>query len=436
MVAAQAPDDCDQTDENVLRNRKAAHASSKRAEATSEEPAEQSKAVLEAEAIPRVHKHRQQNMCTRLMRSTPFKLLTLSVVGIVPTFGAFIALPRLLEMMEAGIALSCFHWTITIWIIIQVMYNFAMSQFTDPGRTTNYKPTYETTGQYMLAPEVDSEDESTRIWYAPNYCSKCQHWKPPRAHHCGMCGRCVLRMDHHCPFTGNCIGFRNHGHFAIMYLFAFIGLVYSAAMCINPIVRNWMSGNVINHGLRLHKLVPFQNVILIWYITELATFILDHGGAHAFFLLVLTVIFLLAVLGCGCPALQMFAYNATMIELRFPMKDYVQIKPQVYCPLGVGFYRHDVLQNVQYLLGKNWRWRLLLPIRGLLDESERGPAIMPLPAPVGISQLREKVQQVEDEGVKSHSTFAELGINRGPAALEADAAAERSVAEDVAESKE
>ena len=32
----------------------------------------------------------------------------------------------------------------------------------------------------------------------PRYCRKCQAWKPPRAHHDSMSGRCVLRMDHYC----------------------------------------------------------------------------------------------------------------------------------------------------------------------------------------------------------------------------------------------
>jgi ribosomal protein L40E len=32
------------------------------------------------------------------------------------------------------------------------------------------------------------------------FCQKCQCYKPPRAHHCRVCGRCVLRMDHHCPW--------------------------------------------------------------------------------------------------------------------------------------------------------------------------------------------------------------------------------------------
>ncbi len=32
------------------------------------------------------------------------------------------------------------------------------------------------------------------------FCSKCGRHKPPRAHHCRLCRRCVLRMDHHCPW--------------------------------------------------------------------------------------------------------------------------------------------------------------------------------------------------------------------------------------------
>merc|ERR1712187_836931 len=145
----------------------------------------------------------------------------------------------------------------------------------DPGRTTGYKPTYEATGQYLLAAELDGDDESSRILYAPNYCSKCQHWKPPRTHHCGMCGRCVLRMEHHCPFTGNCIGFRNHGHFALMYIFAFIGLFYSTAMCVYVLARNWWLGNVLSHGFRIH--VP-ELTGVIGIISKVLLYVMDFTG--------------------------------------------------------------------------------------------------------------------------------------------------------------
>lgn len=30
------------------------------------------------------------------------------------------------------------------------------------------------------------------------HCARCQRMRPPRAHHCNVCGTCVLRMDHHC----------------------------------------------------------------------------------------------------------------------------------------------------------------------------------------------------------------------------------------------
>lgn len=36
-----------------------------------------------------------------------------------------------------------------------------------------------------------------------------------RAHHCRLCGRCVVRMDHHCPWMNNCVGAGNQKHFLL-----------------------------------------------------------------------------------------------------------------------------------------------------------------------------------------------------------------------------
>lgn len=45
------------------------------------------------------------------------------------------------------------------------------------------------------------------------WCTKCQLYKPQRAHHCRKCNVCVLKMDHHCVWTKNCVGHSNMPHF-------------------------------------------------------------------------------------------------------------------------------------------------------------------------------------------------------------------------------
>ena len=54
-------------------------------------------------------------------------------------------------------------------------------------------------------------------------CSRCNGFKPPRAHHCSQCDRCVMKMDHHCPWVNNCVGVNNQKHFVL-----FVG--YTALM--------------------------------------------------------------------------------------------------------------------------------------------------------------------------------------------------------------
>ncbi len=60
-------------------------------------------------------------------------------------------------------------------------------------------------------------------------CKKCIAPKPPRAHHCSVCGRCVLKMDHHCPWLNNCVGHWNHRHFFLYMVFKVAGCLFVMA---------------------------------------------------------------------------------------------------------------------------------------------------------------------------------------------------------------
>nr|XP_025967323.1 palmitoyltransferase ZDHHC3-like isoform X1 [Dromaius novaehollandiae] len=67
-------------------------------------------------------------------------------------------------------------------------------------------------------------------------CNRCETYRPPRAHHCRVCHRCVRRMDHHCPWINNCVGELNQKYF-IQFLF-YTGLASLYAMGL--VLATWL----------------------------------------------------------------------------------------------------------------------------------------------------------------------------------------------------
>jgi len=104
--------------------------------------------------------------------------------------------------------------------------------------------------------------------------------------------------------------------------------------------------------------------------------------------------------------------NSTTLEVTFPMKEYVQIKPQVYCPLGPGFYSLGIRENLKQILGTRWLARVFLPVRGGVELRH---GICPRAGVEGSVALRDRLRQVEEEGVKNEvRSCQELGFNPGP----------------------
>ena len=61
------------------------------------------------------------------------------------------------------------------------------------------------------------------IW---RYCDECNMIKPPRAHHCSICNKCILNMDHHCPWVASCVGLCNYRYFVLFMFWVCIGCLY------------------------------------------------------------------------------------------------------------------------------------------------------------------------------------------------------------------
>lgn len=55
-------------------------------------------------------------------------------------------------------------------------------------------------------------------------CAKCSdNYKPVRAHHDSVTGRCIVKMDHYCPWVGNAVGIMNHKVRGWLWLLLLLG---------------------------------------------------------------------------------------------------------------------------------------------------------------------------------------------------------------------
>jgi hypothetical protein len=74
---------------------------------------------------------------------------------------------------------------------------------------------------------------------AIRYCEKCHQVKPDRAHHCSVCGTCVLKMDHHCPWVNNCVSFTNYKFFILFLGYALIYCIYIVLTSLQYFIQFW-----------------------------------------------------------------------------------------------------------------------------------------------------------------------------------------------------
>ncbi|XP_043463016.1 palmitoyltransferase ZDHHC20-B-like isoform X3 [Leptopilina heterotoma] len=92
------------------------------------------------------------------------------------------------------------------------------------------------------------------------YCEQCYVVKPDRAHHCSVCGTCVLKMDHHCPWVNNCVGFHNYKFFMLFLAYAFLYCTFITATTLEYFVRFWK--NDLHETVKFHVLFLFFIAIM------------------------------------------------------------------------------------------------------------------------------------------------------------------------------
>ncbi|KAH6779772.1 DHHC-type zinc finger family protein [Perilla frutescens var. hirtella] len=149
-------------------------------------------------------------------------LLVLGVVGVsyyavvITNYGPALAAGGL-DSLIAFVVLVLFHF-----LLVMLLWSYFSVVFTDPGAVPpNWRPAVdEESGDNdpLTASEFPSDQENGRV----RFCRKCNQLKPPRCHHCSVCGRCVLKMDHHCVWVVNCVGALNYKNFLLFLFYTFL----------------------------------------------------------------------------------------------------------------------------------------------------------------------------------------------------------------------
>ncbi|KAJ6657034.1 hypothetical protein lerEdw1_003035 [Lerista edwardsae] len=157
-------------------------------------------------------------------------LLTYLCVG----YADYVVLEHVLLQSGFRASLWCpFHAVAFNVIVVMLLASHTRAVFADPGMV----PLPETAIDFSdLRSSSGTSHKNSRNDEDWTVCNRCETYRPPRAHHCRVCHRCIRRMDHHCPWINNCVGELNQKYF-IQFLF-YTGLASLYAMGL--VLTTWL----------------------------------------------------------------------------------------------------------------------------------------------------------------------------------------------------
>ncbi|KAK0045948.1 palmitoyltransferase ZDHHC7 [Biomphalaria pfeifferi] len=134
--------------------------------------------------------------------------------------------------------------------------------------------------------DIHSENAKRKTNDGWTVCMKCETYRPPRAHHCRVCRRCVRRMDHHCPWINNCVGEYNQ-RFFIQFLF-YVGM--ASVFAITMVIVSWTLEPKVKNEIKHTKLI------------------------HSVILVIESILFGLFVIAIGCDQMSAILHDETAVE--------------------------------------------------------------------------------------------------------------------------
>eukprot|EP00560_Eucampia_antarctica_P002670 CAMPEP_0197832756 /NCGR_PEP_ID=MMETSP1437-20131217/16059_1 /TAXON_ID=49252 ORGANISM="Eucampia antarctica, Strain CCMP1452" /NCGR_SAMPLE_ID=MMETSP1437 /ASSEMBLY_ACC=CAM_ASM_001096 /LENGTH=405 /DNA_ID=CAMNT_0043436325 /DNA_START=80 /DNA_END=1297 /DNA_ORIENTATION=- len=134
-----------------------------------------------------------------------------------------------IDLVHEKIAFRAVYGLLYVPTTILALASLFMAWKTDPGAVPmGARPLPE--------PEDDNRSENLASPLQKRgirRCRKCNdNFKPGRAHHDSVTGRCIVKMDHYCPWIGNAVGALNHKFFVLFILYTFLAAIACMTMLV------------------------------------------------------------------------------------------------------------------------------------------------------------------------------------------------------------
>lgn len=242
---------------------------------------------------------------------------------------------------------TAFHLVIAHWLLVNIVFHYFKSVFTSPGYPPQGDVLKDKMDQYQI-------------------CKKCVQPKPPRAHHCSVCKRCVLKMDHHCPWINNCVGHFNHRYFILFCIYMCLGTIYVSLTSFGLFLKHFFHSRTddmtaedrdyFNRTMHLDE----KDAEVIYGLTGYSGSSYEHGCSLYIFMLCSSVTLALGILTMWHSWL--IAKGETSIEIHINRSQRVKLKKK-----GLVYrnpYDYGIIDNWKLLLGLvhgRSLWHILLP---------------------------------------------------------------------------
>eukprot|EP01006_Ploeotia_vitrea_P024107 TRINITY_DN56837_c0_g1_i2.p2 TRINITY_DN56837_c0_g1~~TRINITY_DN56837_c0_g1_i2.p2 ORF type:complete len:385 (-),score=161.00 TRINITY_DN56837_c0_g1_i2:39-1193(-) len=125
-------------------------------------------------------------------------------------------------------------WHVVLYTALSALafVSHCRAQFSEPGVVPLERKEARTTPHALKRSEEVIKQRRIHPRDLPKRCKHCHVIRPAEAHHCRLCGRCVMRMDHHCPWVNNCVGLFNQKYFLLFLIYTGLCCIYCGVMLV------------------------------------------------------------------------------------------------------------------------------------------------------------------------------------------------------------